>query len=76
MACEPDIEMARLLVNHHLGYEASRLISSLPDGCLMGLESGKKNGLNLEISKRQKKPPPRIRNVYGIYKSKHEWQGC
>ena len=64
--------MARLLVNH-LGIRSIEInIKSAVDGVLNGIESGKKNGLNLEISKQTKENlPPRIRmsTVYAISQS-------
>lgn len=69
---QADIEMARLLVNH-LGIRSIEInIKSAVDGVLNGIESGKKNGLNLEISKQTKENlPPRIRmsTVYAISQS-------
>ena len=69
---QADIEMARLLVNH-LGIRSIEInIKSAVDGVLNGIESGKKNRLNLEISKQTKENlPPRIRmsTVYAISQS-------
>ena len=69
---QADIEMARLLVNH-LGIRSIEInIKSAVDGVLNGIESGEKNGLNLEISKQTKENlPPRIRmsTVYAISQS-------
>ena len=69
---QADIEMARLLVNH-LGIRSIDInINSAEDGVLNGIESGKKNRLNLEISKQTKENlPPRIRmsTVYAISQS-------
>ena len=69
---QADIEMARLLVNH-LGIRSIEInIKSAVDGVLNGIESGKKNRLNLEISKQTKENlTPRIRmsTVYAISQS-------